>query len=314
MLLLRLFIQIVDSSFFLSNDLFEIIYLALEWFFTRCKCRFCFNLARVLKTNSIGCLFKFASPSIVRIITHAAILWFLRTLITILFWCRVECNLLELLLEAVNRSIVSIVLLLFCVFLDLTHPVTVDPRDVTPLLSSIFENWVLHSACCLANGEGKGASHAHLAYSLILDSLETSGMVTDFLVTHTNLTVWIRAPDHYFIVLVYDYDESATYIDTLDTDVVLEFYLTGSFEFSKNSGAPNVHDSIFSDGCTCVPSWDLLEFMRTTALTHLILWNSRIDPHGTELVLVRIVSNLSEVVGSEGPKLPTISLFSIIGE
>ena len=54
--------------------------------------------------------------------------------------------------------------------------------------------------------------------------------------------------------------------------------------------------------------------MRTTALTHLILWNSRIDPHGTELVLVRIVSNLSEVVGSEGPKLPAISLFSIIGE
>ena len=114
--------------------------------------------------------------------------------------------------------------------------------------------------------------------------------------------------------MIHDHDESATDINALNLNIVLEFDLAWTFEFSKNAGAPNIHDSFFSDGCTRVPSRYLLELVRSIALTHLIIWHSWIDSHGTELVLVRIVSNLSEVVGSEGPKLPAIPLLGIVSE
>ena len=114
--------------------------------------------------------------------------------------------------------------------------------------------------------------------------------------------------------MIHDHDESATDINALNLNIVLEFDLAGTFEFSKNASAPNIHDSFFGDGCTRVPSRYLLELVRSIALTHLIIWHSWIDSHGTELVLVRIVSNLSEVVGSKGPKLPTIPLLGIVSE
>ena len=44
----------------------------------------------------------------------------------------------------------------------------------------------------------------------------------------------------------------------------------------------------------------------------LVLGKPGVDPYWFELVLIRIISNLSEIVRSTGPKLPSIALFGVI--
>ena len=223
-----------------------------------------------------------------------------------------QCNLLQLLFQAMYRSVVSLVIRLFHILHNVACPVAADPRDVTPLIRCIIKDRVFHAASCLANSEGKRATDSNFADQFVLDSLKAGRMVPDLAIADSDFTIWIWTPNNYLVVLIDNDDERASNIDTLNTYVVLKFDFARAFELSKNTGAPHIHDSLFSDGSACMPSWNLFEFVWSAVLTHLVLGKSGVDSHWTELVLIRIISNLSEIVRSTGPKFPSITLLWVI--
>ena len=78
------------------------------------------------------------------------------------------------------------------------------------------------------------------------------------------------APDHKLIVLIDNDKEGASYIDTLDPDIVLQFHFTRSFELTKNAGAPHVHNTFICDSRTGMPGRYLDESVRSVSLMILI--------------------------------------------
>ena len=61
-------------------------------------------------------------------------------------------------------------------------------------------------------------------------------------------------PDYKFIVLIDNYKEGAADIDTLHSDIVLQFHFTGSFELTKYASTPYIHDAFICDSCAGMPS------------------------------------------------------------
>jgi len=103
-------------------------------------------------------------------------------------------------------------------------------------------------------------------------------------------------------------------VNAIHTDVILELDLARAFEFTKDSCTPNIHNALLGDGCTCMPSRNLFESVRSTVLTHFVLWLPGVNSHRSELVLVRIVSNLTKVVRSTCPKLASVALLGIVSQ
>ena len=54
--------------------------------------------------------------------------------------------------------------------------------------------------------------------------------------------------------------------------------------------------------------------MRAAILAHFVLGGLRIDAHRAELVLIRIIADLTEVVCSTGPELPAVALSWIVSQ
>ena len=133
-----------------------------------------------------------SSIVVVRKISHATILGSLLAIIfTILtlFRPRMQCNLLQLLFQAMYRSVVSLVIRLFHILHNVACPVAADPRDVTPLIRCIIKDRVFHAASCLANSEGKRATDSNFADQFVLDSLKAGRMVPDLAIADSDFTI-----------------------------------------------------------------------------------------------------------------------------
>ena len=54
--------------------------------------------------------------------------------------------------------------------------------------------------------------------------------------------------------------------------------------------------------------------MRAAILAHFVLGGLWIDAHRAELVLIRIIADLTEVVCSTGPELPAVALSWVVSQ
>ena len=180
--------------------------------------------------------------------------------------------------------------------------------------STVIKDWIVYSSRCTAYRERKAATYRNFEYLFIFNCFKTSWMVTHFAVSNTDFTIWVRAPNYSLIVSINNDEERATDIDTADKDVILQFDLPWSFEFSKYSCSPNVHLTIICDSCRSVPGWDLLKVVWSWHFwAFSVIWMARVNPHRLELILIWIITDLAKVVCSTCPKLTT-SVFTALGK
>ena len=212
-----------------------------------------------------------------------------------------ERNLLQLLLETVDRAIVALVVFVAATIHQVTVPVLLNSRELASV--SLVEDGVFHTIGRLADGESEGAAHTDQAHGLLLDRLEPGRVATDLAVADADFAVLVRAPDHDPVVLVDDDDEGSTNNDSVDLDVVLELDLARALEFAEDARAPHIHDAVFGHGCRGVPRRNLVEAVGALRLAVLVVGHARVDSHWREHILIRIVADLTEVVSSERPQL-----------
>ena len=139
-------------------------------------------------------------------------------------------------------------------------------------------------------------------------------MVPHLAITDTDFAVRVGAPDDDLVVLVEDDYEGAAHGHALNPDVVLQFDFARPLKLTEDGGAPHVHDALVGDGGAGVPGGNLGEAVRPRVVAAFLLGGSRVDPHRPEHVLVRIVADLAEVVGSAGPELPPSTFARVVNE
>ena len=181
-----------------------------------------------------------------------------------------ERNLLKLLLKTVYRPVIasSIRSAILLIIMNLHIAQEIAPCSFISLnagelaaIARLVKDRIIDTVHCLADCEGKRASHCDLADALILNRLKIGRMVPLFTVSNADLAVLVRPPDNYLVLLIDDSDESAADMDTPDTYVVVQLDFPRSFELTKDARAPYVHHSLLSNSCARMPSRDLLEIM-----------------------------------------------------
>lgn len=136
-------------------------------------------------------------------------------------------------------------------------------------------------------------------------------MASNFTIAYSDLTIWIWSPNDDLAVLVNNYDEGASHFNTLNFDIVLELHFAWARELAKDTLAPHVHNAIFSHCGRSVPSWNLFKTVRTAILAQFVLGHTWVNSYRAELVLIRIVADLAEIICPAGPQL-TAPIFIII--
>ena len=92
---------------------------------------------------------------------------------------RADCHLLKLLFQTIHRMIVSLSILL-------GHHII---RELAPV-SGIVKDCGLDTICsCFTNCKGKSSADSDLINVLVLDCLQANGMVSDFAISHADLSV-----------------------------------------------------------------------------------------------------------------------------
>ena len=178
----------------------------------------------------------------VRVIADAAILWFLGTMLITMRY------LLQLLLEAVDRSIYSLIVIIY-------GPIAADnPRNVVMAPINRVIHHQLLSLCWFADCEGERAPNTHFTNQFVIYRVQSGRMIPDFTVADSYFTVGVGAPHHNLGVLVDNDDEGATNVHALNLDIVLQFDFARPLELSENAGAPDIHDSLLCNCSTSMPS------------------------------------------------------------
>ena len=91
-------------------------------------------------------------------------------------------------------------------------------RNLVAFIDSgtIVKDWIIDSICSFANRESETATNCNLEDLLILYCLKSSWMISHFTISDPDFAVWIRAPNHSFVICIHNHKEWSSNIDTTD--------------------------------------------------------------------------------------------------